>query len=125
MPTFNGVIFFYTEDVDRLATFYIDELGFELLTGQAHFNAPGHSYWLDAGSATLVLHQTERYLPGPYDHERSSVLVNFEVPGMVENLVARLRNAGAAVTFNEPGHRFVVIRDPDGRRVGLTAADTH
>jgi catechol 2,3-dioxygenase-like lactoylglutathione lyase family enzyme len=122
--SFNGVIFFYTEDVDALRPFYTDVIGFPVLTGQPHFDTPGHSYWLDAGSATLALHQAEKYLPGPYEHARSSILVNFEVPGTVEELSARLAASGVEMTFHEAGHRYLVVRDTEGRRIGLTARDT-
>lgn len=122
-------IFFYTDGVDALGRFYVDVLGFKILQGQLHFDAPGHSYWLDAGGSTLVLHQSEKYLPGPYDQHGNSTLVWIQTGGTPNDVVARLVDHGCEIVFHDAdpesrNHRTVVFRDIEGRPVGLGFAPT-
>lgn len=112
-------VFFYTDRVDDLARFYTDVLGFPVTRSE-----PGHSYWLATGEVTLVLHQSERwYVDGPFDHAKDSALLWFTVDEPIREVYERLRAAGVEtagdVEYQLRGG-LLVIRDLEGRRLGLT-----
>lgn len=125
-PRGQGLVFLYSDDVDRLADFYVGVLGFAIRDGGAE---PGHSYWVDAGAVVLVLHQAERDLPehldhgmeGPFDDSSTSTLLMFSTEDGPDVLGAHLEEAGVPVRFRKPGGRIFVIRDPEGRRLAVRA----
>ena len=122
----HGVVFLYTENVDEVALFYMDVLGFELKTGSPHFHGPGHSYWLDAGPHVLVIHQAEKYLPGPFDQRGNSTILWINVDDAPEEILQRVDDAGLEIVFcdRDPSsntRRNIVVRDIEGRPVGIFA----
>jgi catechol 2,3-dioxygenase-like lactoylglutathione lyase family enzyme len=122
----HGIVFLYTENVDEVGTFYIDVLGFPLKQGSPHFHEPGHSYWLDAGPHVLVIHQAEKYLPGPFDQPRNSAVLWIDVDDAPDEILDRLEDAGLDVIFcdRDPAsnvRRNIVFRDIEGRPIGIYA----
>ncbi|HEU4411907.1 MAG TPA: VOC family protein [Polyangiaceae bacterium] len=107
-----------TRDVARLAAFYRDVLG---LPERARNLADGgalRSVWLDAGGVVVMI---ELAAPGePAPPAGSLDLVAFAMSaGEREAFRARFAAAGAAVEA-ETAHTLYV-RDPDGRRVGVSS----
>jgi glyoxylase I family protein len=102
-----------TGDLAALERFYGGVLGLRVTRRQGE-----RSTWLSAGDAIVML---ERRDPGEPELGRGSMeLVAFAVPpGSHEELVRRLAAAGIAVEARTASTLYV--RDPDGRRVGLSA----
>ena len=104
---------FRTDDLARLERFYVDALGLALVRRQDE-----RSVWLDAAGALLML---ERREPGePATPAGSKELVAFEIAPDARALCTdRLRRAGVAI---EASTEFTLyVRDPDGRRIGLSS----
>jgi catechol 2,3-dioxygenase-like lactoylglutathione lyase family enzyme len=122
----SGIIFLYTENVDEVARFYIDVLGFTVKEGSSHFEEPGHSYWLDAGTHVVVIHQAEKYMPGPYDQRGNSAVFWLNVDDTPEQVVERVEREGLEIIFcdrelRSPARRNIVFRDIEGRPLGIYA----
>jgi glyoxylase I family protein len=103
-----------TADLARLEHFYVDALGLAVIRRQDG----GRSVWLDAGGAIVML---ERRDDGePEIPVGSKELVAFTVaPETRASCIHRLTGAGFAV---EAATEFsLYVRDPDGRRVGLSS----
>jgi glyoxylase I family protein len=101
-----------TRDVAKLETFYARALGFEVLRRDA---ARG-SVWLEAGGAVVMI---ERAAEGePAVDAGSMDLVAFAVDDK-EAWRARLEAAG--VRIEDQTEYTLYFRDPDGRRVGVSA----
>jgi glyoxylase I family protein len=101
-----------TRDLARLATFYVDLLGLRILKNDA-----GRSVWLDAEGAIVML---ERAGEGePVVPEGGLELVAFAIePGSRGRFEAELAARGILI---EARTAFTLyVRDPDGRRVGLS-----
>ena len=104
---------FRTGDLGRLERFYVDVLGLAVVRRQE-----ARSVWLDAGGSIVMLE-----LRGPLEPAHpstSSELVAFAIEPDARPLVAeRLARAGVAV---EAATEFTLyVRDPDGRRIGLSS----
>lgn len=102
-----------TPDVARLERFYVDVLGLDVVRRD-----PGRSVWLDASGAVIMLEHRE---PGEPDVPRGAMdLVAFAIaPHARVQVEERLARAGVAI---EARTAFTLyFRDPDGRRVGLSA----
>lgn len=98
---------FRTHDLARLVAFYVDVLGFTVT------KETDRSAWLDAGGTILMLERAD-------DGEAA-------IPYGSKELVAFAISPGEAATFV---HRVAVeartgstvyFRDPDGRRIALSA----
>lgn len=102
-----------TDDLARLERFYAGVLGLAVTRRQGE-----RSVWLDAGGAILMLEQREAGEPRP---DRASMeMVAFEVP---PTRAAELARALALAGHAEEGRTgsTIYVRDPDGRRLGLSA----
>jgi catechol 2,3-dioxygenase-like lactoylglutathione lyase family enzyme len=101
-----------TRDVARLLDFYRDMLGLRPWAA-----APQGRVWLDAGGTILMLENAGDAEPdvSPGTNE----LVAFAIePSERPGLEARLRSAGVSI---EAWTDFTIyLRDPDGRRLGLS-----
>jgi catechol-2,3-dioxygenase len=122
----SGIIFLYTENVEEVARFYIDVFGFSVKQGPGHWEEPGHSYWLDAGSHIIVIHQAEKYLPGPFDQHGNSTIFWINVENSPEDVLQGAEEKGLEVIFcdrdpNSPVRRNIVLRDIEGRPIGVYA----
>lgn len=120
-PRLSPVVFFYSDDVDRLARFYTEVLGFKVRERR-----PRHSCWLDTGAVTLVLHQSEKqYMEGPYDPAHDSTLIWIATSRSIQEIRARVLEAGVEIS-GDAAHQaergLLVIRDFEGRRIGLSAS---
>lgn len=104
---------FRTGDLTRLERFYVDALGLAVVRRQ-----DGRSVWLDAGGAIVMLEV--RDAGEPTFPEGSKELVAFVVePDSRALLASRLAAAGVSV---EAETEFTLyVRDPDGRRIGLSS----
>jgi glyoxylase I family protein len=104
---------FRTGDLARLEHFYVDALGLALV--RRH---DGRSLWLDAGGTIVMLELRDEGEPAP--PEGSKELVAFAVePDARALYIDRLGRAGVAV---EASTEFTLyVRDPDGRRIGLSS----
>lgn len=104
---------FRTADLARLERFYVHALGLAVV----HRNET-RSVWLDAGGSRLMLELAEPGEASP--HPRAMDLVAFEVAPETRALyTARLELAGVAI---EGSTDFTLyVRDPDGRRIGLSS----
>lgn len=101
-----------TRDAPRLEAFYASTLGFAVVRRDAHRG----SVWLDAGGALLMI---ERAADGePHVDPASMDLVAFAVDDK-EPWRARLEAAG--VRIEDQTAYTLYFRDPDGRRVGVSA----
>jgi glyoxylase I family protein len=102
-----------TGDVARLEGFYGGLLG--LVTRRREGD---RATWLDAAEVVVMLERAE---PGePAVPERTMDLVAFEVDaGQKEAVAARLSAAGIPIEASTA--HTIYFRDPDGRRVGLSA----
>lgn len=104
---------FRTSDLGRLERFYVDALGLAVVR-----RSEERSVWLDAGGAIVMLEQRE---PGePAVDPATKELVAFAIePDRRAFTVDRLTRAGVAIEA-ETGFTLYV-RDPDGRRIGLSS----
>ena len=104
---------FRTGDLERLERFYVEALGLALIRRNA-----ARSVWLDAGGATLMLELREGNEPTVDATSREMVAFAVE-PETRETYIDRLARAGVAV---EGATDFTLyVRDPDGRRIGLSS----
>jgi catechol 2,3-dioxygenase-like lactoylglutathione lyase family enzyme len=102
-----------TRDVPRLQSFYREVLGF---TPVARRDEGAPSVWLAMGDAVLMLECVEcNDEPAPPVGTRE--LVAFAVDDLTP-WRARLERAG--VTIQDATAFTLYLRDPDGRRVGLS-----
>ncbi len=97
-----------TDDVARLERFYAETLGLHVTRRQGE-----RSVWLDAGGTVLMLEQREAGEPAV--DPRSMEMIAFAV----EPAQARALETALAVEARTASTLYV--RDPDGRRVGLSA----
>jgi catechol 2,3-dioxygenase-like lactoylglutathione lyase family enzyme len=104
---------FRTGDLARLERFYVEALGLAVVRRQEE-----RSVWLDAGGA-LVMLETRDEGEAAVD-PTSKELVAFAVEPDARALTAeRLARAGVDV---EASTDFTLyVRDPDGRRIGLSS----
>lgn len=104
---------FRTDDLDALEHFYARVLGLTVLR-----RVPGKSTWLDAGGAIVML---ERCADGePAVPDDTMELVAFAIaPRDRESVASRLSAAGVRIEARTAYTLYV--RDPDGRRVGLSS----
>ncbi len=101
-----------TANVAQLERFYVAALGLAVVRRQER------SVWLDAGGTIVMLELRDEGEPAP--GARSKELVAFAVASDARALTMdRLADAGVAV---EASTEFTLyVRDPDGRRVGLSS----
>jgi catechol 2,3-dioxygenase-like lactoylglutathione lyase family enzyme len=104
---------FRTANLDRLERFYVDALGLAVVRRDE-----ARSVWLDAGGALVMLEMRGHDEPAP--PSGSKELVAFTVdPGSRAVLVDRLERARVEI---EATTEFTLyVRDPDGRRIGLSS----
>jgi glyoxylase I family protein len=99
---------FRTNDLDALEDFYARVLGLAVTRRNE-----GRSVWLDAGGAILMLEQREE--GEPEIPEGSMELIAFAVsPEVRERLPAEGVEIEARTAYT------LYVRDPDGRRIGLS-----
>ncbi len=103
-----------TKDLPRLEHFYVGGLGLAVIRRQED----GRGVWLDAGGTIVMLERRDEDEPAP--PAGSKELVAFAVaPETRASCTERLTRAGVAV---EASTEFTLyVRDPDGRRVGLSS----
>jgi catechol 2,3-dioxygenase-like lactoylglutathione lyase family enzyme len=104
---------FRTPDLARLERFYVEALGLAVVRRQE-----GRSVWLDAEGALLMLELSEgdETSPAPGSKE----LVAFAVAADSRaSCTARLARVGVGVEASTDYTLYV--RDPDGRRIGLSS----
>ena len=101
-----------TRDLERLERFYVDMLGFTVTRRQAH------SVWLDAGGSIVMLERatdSEPEVPAG-----TQELFAFAIaPAECAEYMDRLARGGASIEARTASTMY--FRDPDGRRVGLSA----
>ena len=102
-----------TSDVQRLASFYVGVLGFSELR-----RTTSGSVWLAAEGAILMLEARGPEEPDVAAGSRELVAFAIE-PKMHALYISRLGAAGIAVEASTA--HTVYFRDPDGRRIGLSA----
>ena len=104
---------FRTDDLPRLERFYVEALGLAVTKRN-----DARSVWLDAGGAIVMLEQREAGEPPP--PPGSQELAAFALdPSSLPVVKERLARAGVAV---EASTAFTLyVRDPDGRRIGLSS----
>jgi glyoxylase I family protein len=104
---------FRTRDLAQLERFYVHALGLAVVrrTGE-------RSVWLDAGGSLVMLELAEPGEPSPATGAMD--LVAFEVAPDTRALYTdRLARAGVALDGSTDFTLYV--RDPDGRRIGLSS----
>ncbi len=100
-----------TQDVERLARFYVDVLGLEEVR-----DARPRAVWLGLEDAVLMIERGEPGEPPPPSGSRE--LVAFAVDAAAKDAV-RERVGARGCDDGETEHT-VYFRDPDGRRVGVS-----
>ena len=104
---------FRTGDLERLERFYVDALGLAVIRRDG-----ARSVWLDAGGAIVMLELREH--DEPTIDAASKEMVAFAVePETRGARVDRLTRAG--VTVEDATDFTLYVRDPDGRRIGLSS----
>jgi catechol 2,3-dioxygenase-like lactoylglutathione lyase family enzyme len=102
-----------TDDLARLEAFYAGLLG--LAVTQRHGD---RSVWLEADGTIVMLERREHGEPTP--DPRSMEMLAFAVePARARELEAALARAGHPIENQTASTLYA--RDPDGRRVGLSA----
>ncbi len=103
---------FRTGDLARLEGFYVGALGLAVIRRNE-----SRSVWLDAGGTLVMLEQRDE---GEAPVAASKELVAFAVaPDTRAIATGRLAAAGVAI---EAATEFTLyVRDPDGRRIGLSS----
>lgn len=104
---------FRTGDLARLERFYVDALGLAVIRRHE-----ARSVWLDAGGSIVMLELRDE--GEPEVAATSKELVAFAVAPETRALcMDRLARAGVAL---EASTDFTLyVRDPDGRRIGLSS----
>jgi catechol 2,3-dioxygenase-like lactoylglutathione lyase family enzyme len=104
---------FRTTDLARLERFYVDAVGLAVIRRE-----PDRSTWLDAGGTIVML---ERRDPGePSVPADSKELVAFAI-GPETRVLYTERLSRAGVTIEGRTAYTLYVRDPDGRRIGLSS----
>lgn len=104
---------FRTDDLDALEHFYARVLGLTVVR-----RTPGRSVWLDAGGSILMLERCEDGEPAIPDDTME--LVAFAIAAKDRADVAA-RLAGAGLRIEARTAYTLYVRDPDGRRIGLSS----
>jgi glyoxylase I family protein len=104
---------FRTRDLAQLEHFYVHALGLAVVRRNE-----GRSVWLDAAGSIVMLELAEPGEPAPAPGAME--LVAFEVAPETRALYTdRLTRAG--VTLDGSTDFTLYVRDPDGRRIGLSS----
>lgn len=106
---------FRTDDIRALAAFYRDLLGLEVVR-----DAAPHALWLGLGGDAVLMIET-RANDEPAVPAGTMELVAFRVS--VEQRDAVARRARERGCFDGETAFTVYLRDPDGRRVGVSTYD--
>jgi catechol-2,3-dioxygenase len=102
-----------TLDLDRLERFYTQALGLAVVRRNE-----ARSVWLDAGGTIVMLELRAEGEPGPTKGSLDLVAFAVARDSRAECMV-RLAQAGVAV---EASTDFTLyVRDPEGRRIGLSS----
>src|SRR4051812_44019726 len=104
---------FRTEDLARLERFYVGALGLAVIRRQA-----SRSVWLDAGGTIVMLELREA--AEPIHPPGSKELIAFAIEPDARTLVSE-RLASAGVPIEASTEFTLYVRDPDGRRIGLSS----
>jgi len=100
---------FRSDDLSALERFYADVLGLAVIR-----RTEGRSIWLDAGGAILMLERRDEGEPAV--PAGSKELVAFAVsPDVVARLAEHRIEIEARTSYT------LYVRDPDGRRIGLSS----
>lgn len=110
-------IAFRTFDIDRCVSFYRDVLGLPQRSVHYFEDRSLRSVWLQAGATVVMIEQARAGEPLP--PAGTLDLVAFAIdPDARERFRERFARAGIAIEA-ETAHTLYV-RDPDGRRIGLS-----
>jgi len=113
-----GPVLFYTKQLEKLASFYRDALGIPIKS----YAPPDHALWLEAGSVPLALHAPETPWYPESELADGGLLLWLQVGDDLEQVVSRLKleHAEVLTSIIRDGHRdLLLVRDPEGRRIGL------
>lgn len=103
---------FRTDDLDALERFYANVIGLVVTRRNE-----GRSIWLEAGDTIVMLERRDAGEPGvPIG---SKEMVAFAVTREMGNVRERLAKAGVEIEASTAYTLYV--RDPDGRRIGLSS----
>ena len=103
---------FRTRDLTRLERFYTDVLGFSIARRDGD-----RSVWLRAGGTILMLEAAGDGEPEP--HRESMDLVAFGIEAPDVDRWRRVLDANGVAVIGETAFTLY-LRDPDGRRIGLS-----
>ena len=109
-----------TQDVARLARFYVDVL--ELREVKRHLHADGRlrSVWLDLGGPILMLEASEEAPRVVIGVGAGPFLIALSVaPARRDAVEERLRSAGCAIESRTEWTSYT--RDPDGNRIAFSS----
>jgi catechol 2,3-dioxygenase-like lactoylglutathione lyase family enzyme len=101
-----------TRDIGRLSAFYCEVLAFAISDRHA-----ARSVWLRAGDAIVMIEQADSAEPEPAPGSMDMIAFCID-PRDRANFEARFAAAGVVVEARTAYTLYV--RDPDGRRVGLS-----
>lgn len=108
-----GGLFLRAKDPQRLAAWYRDHLGIDLVP-----QGPDDAPWMADGGATVFAPFAE---DTDYFAATSSFMINFRVANL-DAMMTQLEAAGIAVTFTEEMAgvgRFAHLSDPEGTPIEL------
>lgn len=109
---------FRTHDLERLRRFYETAIGLRLHSEHHRTDGSLRSIWMGLEGVVLMLEAAEPTEPEPSPVSMEMVAFAIE-DGEREAVRARLAAAGIAIEAETPFTLYV--RDPDGRRIGLSS----
>lgn len=112
-----GPVVLYTKHLEKIASFYRDTLGIPIKS-----YAPDHALWLETGSVLLALHAPEAPWYPESELGEGGLLLWLQVEDDLEQVASRLKLKPVEVLTSiiHDGRRdLLLVRDPEGRRIGL------
>jgi catechol 2,3-dioxygenase-like lactoylglutathione lyase family enzyme len=109
---------FRTRDLERCADFYRQVLGLKERQRQQRADGTVRAVWLAAGDTVLMLESAEAGEPVPSPGAMDLVAFAIE-PGT--HAEWRVRFAAAGVQVEGATDHTLYVRDPDGRRIGVSS----
>ncbi len=104
-------------DVEEATSFYVDVLGFELLSTRPNFNFPGS--WLQAGAQQVHLIGQARNPPDPRQHfalqvdDLSAWMGHLDAKRILYRHAPRIAGAGDQIFLLDPSGNRIELNQPD------------
>jgi glyoxylase I family protein len=111
-------IAFRTHDLERARRFYVDAIGLRELSQQRRSDGSTRAIWMSLDGVVLMLESSDPAEPGPVPGGMD--MVAFAIDEGARAAI-RTRLALASVPIDAETQFTLYVRDPDGRRIGLSS----